>query len=370
MKKSLLIIGAFALMTTGINAQITVVQSNIVGNWEIVKQAQDTMPSGVTIGSAGASQTWDISTLVTEHYVDTLNFIGPAGTPGVANFPTANMCMNSGPLDSTWIYLKKDATGLFILGQTFFEGAVQFNVNSPNTIITFPSTMGTTFSVSNSSGLFALDLGGVDPDGPGPHGTVDSVKIIRTADNDSDIDGWGDAITPLGTFEVIRQNEMTIETDSTFMLVAGVWEPLSALMESLAGIDAVSIDTNFQVSWWSNDPSAKFPVMEMSHDNAGTVYSVNWLKETPTAELDDLQSLSSVVLYPNPASDEISIKVSIENAGTVIIRDLTGSVVGSSSLSNSTTTVNVEHFNNGMYFYTITDNSGSALHTGKFIVKK
>jgi hypothetical protein len=229
--------------------------------------------------------------------------------------------------------------------------------------------MGSSFSEVSTTDVFSIEVG-FDPDGPGPHGTVDSIKVVNTTDKTATMDGWGDAITPMGTFPSIRQNEVTTETDTVFMLVGGSWLLLSPEMETLLGFSAVEVSTDYRMAWWSNDPSARFPVMEMSHDNAGTVYNVTWLKEAPSADVVEWDAITNLEVYPNPATTNINFNVVSENGGIVVVRDLTGAKVATSALDQSGTTLSVENFNNGMYFYTVILSNGSIAKNGKFVVKK
>ena len=89
MKKTLLsfiMIAGVGLYST--HAQITINSNHVISAGSVVENAQDTTPS-VSIGPAGANQTWNFSSLG-QDYIDTLNFKNPAPLPGSSSFPNAN----------------------------------------------------------------------------------------------------------------------------------------------------------------------------------------------------------------------------------------------------------------------------------------
>ena len=93
MKKTLLTL----LMITSVGiyssqAQITVYDTDVVGVGDIVEQASDTLPGAITIGSGGASQTLNFST-INEDVLDTSFFKNPSGLPGSTNYPLSNVAM-------------------------------------------------------------------------------------------------------------------------------------------------------------------------------------------------------------------------------------------------------------------------------------
>jgi len=335
----------------------------------MVKRSHDTLPdASVTIGNAGASQTWDYSSGVVEHYEDTMVFTDPSLLPGAAAFPNANLALLE-EVDSTYIFLDKNNSGLFLLGVNNYQMGQLISNNIQNTLITLPATMGTSYTNTESFELFAFPLG-VDPDGPaGPHGTVDSLKTTRNLDETSTVDAWGQITTPFGTFSSIRQNKTDLNTDTTWQLVNGTWEILSPTMEILMGQSAVNISTEYSVLWWSNDPAARFPVMEMSHDNAGTVFNVTWLKETPTAELSSLD-LNRVLVYPNPALDVLIVGTPNSDARSFTICDIQGSIVAQGAILTNNTEIELSQFNGGVYFVYILDKNAKLLHESKLVVRK
>jgi hypothetical protein len=78
----------------------------------------------------------------------------------------------------------------------------------------------------------------------------------------------------------------------------------------------------------------------------------------------------AVSAYPNPATDNVTITVSDKGNGTVVVSDLSGKVVmtTSSDFSNGQSTLSISAFESGMYIFNVTMENGA---TAQFnIVKK
>lgn len=85
-----------------------------------------------------------------------------------------------------------------------------------------------------------------------------------------------------------------------------------------------------------------------------------------TVGINDAINLPSFTIYPNPASEFITIETSEFNSGTSIqIMDLTGKIIKSESLQSNTQQLDVSHLSKGLYFIKIQNNKG--LYTVKKI---
>jgi hypothetical protein len=82
-------------------------------------------------------------------------------------------------------------------------------------------------------------------------------------------------------------------------------------------------------------------------------------------------SNDNVVVYPNPARNEITISISgTYQVNCTEVYDITGKLVGAYTIHNNLLTINTQSFNSGMYFYRLLDNTGNQLKTGKFTVSR
>ena len=374
MKKPLL--SLITLISIGIcssQAQITVNESHVVIAGDLVEQAHDTIPNGITIGTGGANQIWDFSSL-SQDELDTLFFLNPSSLPGNSNFPSSNLGMQESREDSSWIFLTKNASGLSMNGMTQLQqgGAVQA-IDFVSTILTFPSTMGTSY-VGSWNGVITVIPLGFDPDGPGPSETIDSLKITRVSALSSAIDGWGDVTTPLGKFASLRQivADETIDTTWTASGGSGVWEIIDPATAAMFGIDQIAYDTTRTARWWSDDATAKFSLVEMDYEADGTVNGIDWLKATPVAVNvnETMNANGSVSLFPNPAKNKVTISTTLAENNILQLFDVTGKLIASERFNAKSITFSVADYENGVYFYTINDVSGNVLHSNKFVVAK
>lgn len=115
------------------------------------------------------------------------------------------------------------------------------------------------------------------------------------------------------------------------------------------------------------DPSVlgRYPDRELQNEAHGgrSVFTIDnlALSTEGTAGLEESNDNRSLVIYPNPAMDQISFETM---SGELTISDLTGKQVLNTHLHN-TGTLDVSRLNKGMFTFHIQDEKG--IHTGRFI---
>ena len=362
MKKNLL--SLITLLGAGVmaNAQITINSTHIVGVGDAVSQSIDTLANSITsIGPAGANQTWTFTTM-TEHSIDTLFFENQSSYPGAVNFPSANLGLRNSAGDSSWTFLDKNATGLFVLGQSGYQQSQLVTLASPGTILTFPSTMGTNYA-GNWWGIIFQDYVGQQG--------IDSVRMTRRASTASNIDAWGNVTTSFGTFASIRQNLTDINIDTIWVYQNNVWSVIDPFTASLFGMTPITNDTINTARWWTDDANSKFPLLEMEYENNGNVTYVAWQKTSPFVGVNEMNAKPMFSLYPNPAKDKINLSTDkIENS-VISIFDITGKQVKSIDFNTSNISLNINDLDAGVYFYSVSNKtSGKVTQSNKFIVTK
>lgn len=77
-----------------------------------------------------------------------------------------------------------------------------------------------------------------------------------------------------------------------------------------------------------------------------------------------------VKVFPNPASDFITITANIEEAEKVEITDALGRAIGIYKFQNSDVKINLNSYKNGNYYYKLLDKTNKPLTYGKFNVQK
>lgn len=360
-KKLLSLTALVGFGAVALQAQITINSTHLVDVGVSVQQSVDTIPGAITIGTSGANQTWSYTSM-NEDFVEILTFSNPSTFPGAASFPTANIGLTVSNQPDDWQFLDKNSVGLFVVGQTTIQQGQQIEIPFTSTILTFPSTMGTNFSGSWSGQIAQIPLGQLG---------IDSVRITRGADQTSNIDAWGNLTTPFGTFASLRQIDVLHTVDTTWVLQSGVWSIIDPFTASLAGIEPIAFDTVNTARWWTDNPTSKFPLLEMDYENDGTVNTVTWQKSSPTVGINELKANANFNVFPNPAKNAITFETNVANNSEITMVDITGKVIKTVVFATSKQTIDVSNFEAGIYFYTIRDrSSGKVLKNNKIIVTK
>ncbi len=76
---------------------------------------------------------------------------------------------------------------------------------------------------------------------------------------------------------------------------------------------------------------------------------------TATAELTE----NNVAIYPNPATDQVTVRLDNNFPATIVIRDLLGKEVGMLRTNKLETEVDVAALENGIYFLTVEQRGNS-----------
>jgi len=85
--------------------------------------------------------------------------------------------------------------------------------------------------------------------------------------------------------------------------------------------------------------------------------------------LEEMNSLSDVSVYPNPASTQVSFEFSSANKNCQLqLFDLLGNSVYANSFSQELITINTNRFNNGVYIYKLANSNSSSV--GRLVVNK
>lgn len=354
MKRPLLLFSSCLLLagaSFNARAQITVTDIHVVLAGNEVIQAQDTLPgSGIQPGSAGTAQTWDFSGL-NNHTEDTLHFKMPGWTPYDSYHPTSNLAAQQGS-DDFYIFLLNNSSGLYMEG---FSGdlmgtgsAVHAPMNPHEIIAEFP------LNYMDSFGGYSEQDITVDGSAMG----ADSLRIKFTKNKTSNVDAWGSVTTPMGTFDALRINEYSTETDSAWAFAFGMWTLVND-----------GADTTQSYAWWTNDASAGFPLVEMSYDvAAGVATSASYLKATPAISVVENEFISLKV-FPNPATEGINF--SFENAANKMVEvyALSGELLSSNVVGGNNLWIDLADYTSGLYLYKIKEPNGAIVGTGKFTVK-
>ncbi len=77
----------------------------------------------------------------------------------------------------------------------------------------------------------------------------------------------------------------------------------------------------------------------------------------------------SASIYPNPANEELSMKVSSQAiVNHIEVYDITGKLVDTYKMNNNFLVINTQAYNTGLYLYKMFDNDGIQVDIGKFSI--
>lgn len=215
-------------------AQITLDDSDIPQIGDLLTTVNCDVPPNFSVGSAGANQTYDLSSMISVD-TNTVNFISPGGSPGAAAFPSATLVSES---EGDFIYYQETSTELLLLGlyaDTSANNSGQYFAtvfNPPSKVFEITTTYNTSFT-NMSSFIFTQE----DDTGFG-----DSIRVTTNFNDDILFDGYGTVITPNGTFDGLREKNISTTTSTIEVLTAGNWVTITT---------NTTVDTSY--NWYGNN---------------------------------------------------------------------------------------------------------------------
>lgn len=109
-----------------------------------------------------------------------------------------------------------------------------------------------------------------------------------------------------------------------------------------------------------------------SHDGAkvGSTFYIDdiaWSGYNSTDEING--TVNKVFVYPNPATNNISITSSVD-AAIIRITDITGRLIGNYSMTNNKANIQTSTFASGIYIYSVLDQKKNVVNRGRFEITK
>ncbi|MES2397588.1 MAG: T9SS type A sorting domain-containing protein, partial [Bacteroidota bacterium] len=109
-----------------------------------------------------------------------------------------------------------------------------------------------------------------------------------------------------------------------------------------------------------------------SHDGAkvGSTFYIDdiaWSGYNSTDEING--TVNKVFVYPNPATNNISITSTVD-AAIIRITDITGRLIGNYSMAGNKANIQTSTFASGIYIYSVLDQKKNVMNRGRFEVTK
>ncbi len=295
---------------------------------------------GLTPGASGAGVSWDFGTLTHGDQMQIL-VVDPTTTPYSGDFPTADVAFSTGGI--AYAYNKIDNSGMYILGfGADTGGVVILNVyTNMETMITFPFTFNSTFNDDFKGGFVAT---GVD--------VRQSGTVTTTGD------AYGTITLPIGTFNnVLRIKSERTQVDSIF---------LGAMFLQ------ATVSSTVLYNWYTSSSST--PLFSLQTDNAGAPTSAYYAEGTTGID-DSKTQITNMMVYPNPATDNLTVSYSIDFDAEVNISVV--NLLGQKVLSEQkqyqqsgaiTESIDISNIPAGIYYVQVSSGNKSLL-TQKLLIK-
>tara|TARA_B110000444_G_scaffold258480_1_gene299525 strand:- start:32 stop:1111 length:1080 start_codon:yes stop_codon:yes gene_type:complete len=351
-----------ALVFIGLNsfAQITVTDAHLMNVGDIIYQAYDEMPApSISVGNVGPNQVWDFSTLQALEY-DTTEFIDPAGTPYVADHPTANLCIDD---NGEYIYINKNAQSLSLVG---FDDIPYLKIVAPlplaygqstilGSVVIMDSVLENSF-LPDSMAVF-ITLGQAQQ--------IDSIKILIESSTEFNVDAHGDVIIPMGTFDALRLKTDDVTTTDYFVYCSDTIFGNGSWYTMPAAIFPSEVEITSSYSWWTNDPLIKFVLVQIEVDSAGGIDAVGFMHSPSPSLVNDL-STPNFNIHPIPATNNLTIEALNNEVTSIELIDVTGKLILEREFYQSAI-LDVSQITKGIYFLNLKTIEGEL--TKQIIIK-
>ncbi len=181
----------------------------------------------------------------------------------------------------------------------------------------------------------------------------------------------------------------TLPTPSSISTIAANNEQYEGVLVKVVNATCTSdtLASTPNKEWTINDGSGALvaddkmfafgPTVNVHYDVTGVMdYSFSTFKILPRNAADVILATSieefdnyKVSVYPNPVQNQLNFELNNSNFAVRII-DVTGKTIINNSTVTNKLKVNTSMFNNGIYFYTISNSDGKIITNNKFVVSK
>jgi len=355
MKKFYSLVGLAFLGFISYNAgaQITLSSADMPSVGKSFQNDFDTLTSSVNKlnpGGSGASVTWNYAA-VPMSYNQGDSIVAPSATPYASTFTTANIADTTFG-NAGYTYFNGSSSSFLVIGaEQNIQGYMVGVVFKPSvTELNFPGTY-----LNTSSGNSRASI----PPQAVVYTGIDSVKGTLNMTYKDTLDAYGSLTTPYGTYSTLRQKHYELDIDSIYVhsTLAHAWVFYQA-----------QTTKSYAYRWFANGLGDAAATMNM--DSSGTkVTSFEWYSGKPSG-INPVSQAHHTLVFPNPASTQVTFRFSAQNAEYVTVFDMTGREITKAEMKNGTSVINTASYSNGVYLFRLTDKSGNVLDNGKFTVQQ
>lgn len=267
----------------------------------------------VNPGPGGNNVTWDMSSL------NSTSIAVTNATPANASFPNSTITMET--VGETSMYLNLGPTSYAIEGFYNSVNSLLFTYTDPNVVYQFPLSMSTDF-VDN----FTCNY------------TTNGYDFVRSGTHSVEADGYGTLITPSGTYTDVLRLRM-IQDYSDYNSTFGTYDYYAEIY--------VWVKAGY------HNELASVSTLTSSLGNS----SYGLYLEDETSGLSE-ESLSSISIYPNPATDIVHIDSDGASITSLRLIDLNGNTVLEEE--QSVASIDIQDLPKGVYTLIVTTAEGTS----------
>ncbi len=347
MKKQLQLLALILIaITTKATSQITIEHTDMpqIGYHVITGFDANTV---FQIGEAGPDKTWNFSNAVAESF-DTVSYLNPMQVPNHQLFPEADIVAYAS-LDESYssVFIQVTANDMALLGTngdiTIFPGTsiVFTSFFTPAQTLQLPYNYNDNHTINYTE----VSYGGSYADGQ----LIDSSKTISHVNTVMHIDAWGTMTIPAGTFQVLRSKQTDTSVDSLFTWIGNNWQFMS-----------VNQFTDISYDWIAKD----YGYIASLYTDGSTGTGLSYMISQTTVNTNDIKiPETQISVYPNPATDQITISAAAQPE-KVDIYNINGQL---QITSTNRKVIDVSDLPQGVYI--IKAHNGNQVQTTKFLKK-
>lgn len=363
MKKTLLL---FVLLTAGLSSysQITITNADLPLADDTVMVSVSTQYTTVDFTSTGANHVWDYSGLYADSQkIDTFYAApSPFSTYGLvfnnaltnadyaANYYNT-LSGNAIPavpggvitIENPVFFTKNSTASSSIVGLGLEVNGVKVPAQADTIDVVYQYPMNYMDSWDTSSYIY-LDINPV----------YDAI-FKRHQYRSSEVDGWGEITTPFGTFDALRVKSTVTYVDSIYadpFGFGGSW-------------NALGTPEDVEYTWWTNNN--KIPVLKIVAQG-GTASTIEYRDQEVVigASLEEDNAIE-FGLYPNPASDVVTITSNEDSNSLIEVMDISGKVIYSDVIVSTNHAIDVSVWEKGVYLVRVTNDN--KVNTESLVIK-
>jgi hypothetical protein len=315
------------IISLSLSAQVTLTQSDFpISGSTYILQLSDT--AGVMPGASGTGANWNFASSNSNVGTMTDSFKTVSSTPYAGSYPQANLAVHeTAPNVDYFIYFNQSSSSVDRVGNADTLSVITYY--NPATQYLFPMTYGTTGTDTYAANYFDV-----------PSGNTIHYHGTGTVNGD----GLGTITLPTGTYtNVLRVHYTRSETDTIFTVSSGNFP--------------VHVTENYYL-WFQN--GSYYPIFHLQttanqFGNGPVSYKkvVGWRAGNSSAGIAE-NELSSISVFPNPASSTIFIHSSAQNIPkTISLFDAEGKLIRALNSPMENCEMEASDLSSGIYFILI-----------------